>query len=111
MDTKEYVILPIKIASLGVLDKKPLAGRYGWNGSNELVHEARLLGIYDTETKSGPGYIEVKYACPGWGFGHIYTGSNAQGYGWNGKQIQKTVFEIAVTSNPLTPAEQEHLLK
>jgi hypothetical protein len=47
----------------------------------------------------------------GWGFGHRNLIDDQQGYTWAGVPIDKTVFEIAVKTSPLTPAEEKLLLR
>ena len=37
--------------------------------------------------------------------------AGGQKYVWKGKDLPKTVFEIAVTATPLTPAEEKRLRK
>jgi hypothetical protein len=48
----------------------------------------------------------------GSGFGHkCFRNENAgQCYSWRGKEIPKTAFEIAVSTDPLSPTEQRWLL-
>jgi serine/threonine protein kinase len=46
----------------------------------------------------------------GSGFGHKRFIDDKQYYSWQGKEIPPTVFEIAVTAQPLTPEERRHLL-
>ncbi|HXD87590.1 MAG TPA: hypothetical protein VN641_13925 [Urbifossiella sp.] len=48
---------------------------------------------------------------PGLGFGHRAQSDDVQGFAWDGQPIDKTVFEIAVKSGPLTAEESRRLLK
>ena len=52
----------------------------------------------------------VKINFHGSGFGHKTFVDKEQGYSWKGKEIPKTMFEIAVTTEPLTDAEKGQLL-
>jgi len=47
----------------------------------------------------------------GSGFGHKCFVNDKQYYCWRGKEIPKTVFEIAVSPGPLTPEERRSLLR
>jgi hypothetical protein len=88
-------------------------GKYGWNGTNQFHWRAHYLGIYHTIWQSndrGGAATRPNPYTGGWGFGGpIFT--REQCYAWNGKKIEKTVFEIAVKSEALTDAESKKLLK
>lgn len=88
----------------------------GWCGSNNLSNNARHLGIFNpnwSDRKRGNIliYSENLRVGRGWGFGNRYILSDVQGYTWDGAPIEKTVFEIAVKSAPLTSDETRRLLK
>jgi predicted Zn finger-like uncharacterized protein len=111
--TGDYVIVPITREKLTMVSDD---GRYGWNGINNPVYKGYQLGIYDAKTRDKKGDIVI-YAPgpgqgkPGWGFGHRAYIGDVQGYGWAGKEIEKTVFVIAVKAGPLTAAEGPRLMK
>jgi hypothetical protein len=53
--------------------------------------------------------------CPlpdyrGWGFGHRFWKDDKQGYAWEGKEIKRSVFEIAVTSSHKLSTEEGNVL-
>lgn len=117
MDTKEYIIVPITKVGLGDLTND---GRYGWNGRCTFFANTRQLGIYDGQA-GGPGdrspigqlntlHEHGKFGFGGWGFGVNNGAGDKQYYGWAGKVIPETVFEIAAKTTALTPAESQHLL-
>jgi serine/threonine protein kinase len=122
MDTEEFLIVPI---SYNLLDSAAKGSRqtHWWNGTNKNEHGGRHLGIAEEPLKKFPfntNLISVMNSPEevGW---HVYTGSgfghkcqhDAEGqcYCWRGAQIPKTVFEVAVTAEPLTPEEQRWLLQ
>ncbi len=90
---------------------------YGWNGRKVHNWNGHHLGIYDvTWTDNERGYIFVSFIegkafYRGWGFGHRSQIADQQGYSWNGQPIDKTVFEIAVKTTPLTSEEAKRLHK
>jgi hypothetical protein len=49
-------------------------------------------------------------AFTGSGFGHKCFVNDGQYYCWRGKEIKRTVFEIAVSDGPLSPEETRSLL-
>jgi hypothetical protein len=49
-------------------------------------------------------------AFAGSGFGHKAFANDTQHYSWRGQEIPKTVFEIAVTSGPLTSEEELYVV-
>lgn len=110
----EYVIVE--------MSRQKLANRveqhgYGWEGTKWQMYNAEHVGIYDKSWgKLESGEIVVfnipnKVRYRGWGFGHRMNKGDIQGYSWNGKSIEKTVFEIAGKATPLSPEESKHLLK
>jgi hypothetical protein len=46
----------------------------------------------------------------GSGFGHKYGFNDDQCYCWRGKEIPRTVIEIAVSDGPLSPEEKRCLV-
>jgi hypothetical protein len=117
MDTGETLILALTRDQLRN-DKPPHPDTgYWWNGTATLAWEGRHLGIVQ-----GPRY---KFPVPngmicvmteGWdgfagsGFGHKAFVNKEQCYCWHGREIPKTVFEIAVTSGPLSAAEEQFVV-
>ena len=117
MDTEEALILPLTPDQLqnGKVPK-PEEG-FWWNGTSLNDFGGRKLGIVQSGRNKFPGtrgQITVMYE--GWdgftgsGFGHRYGVNDVQGYCWRGKEIKKTVFEIAVTDDPLSPKEKRSLV-
>jgi hypothetical protein len=107
----KYVIIEVTREQL---DQGGGEGRYRWYGGGDLRLNARQLGIYDaTESATEKGQVSIirNGFHPAWGFGIRTYLSDAQGYGWGGKEIEPSLMEIAVTRGPLTPQEQKHLLK
>jgi hypothetical protein len=115
MDTGEALILPVTRSQL------PREGRPAhpqgpwWNGSGEDHFGARHLGI--VQASPAPSHQRGTLGIAGhdfewWtgsGFGHKLGVDDHQIYCWQGKQIPRTVFEIAVTTGPLTEDEQRCL--
>jgi hypothetical protein len=118
MDTGAFMILPL---NRGQLDRAEEPGRlqpYGWNGTAKAEYCALHLGITQTPRYRFPAPNGMPCVMPvGW---DVYTGSgfchkaflNNQGqfYCWQGKEIPKTAFEIAVTADPLSAADKRFLL-
>jgi hypothetical protein len=113
MDTEEALILQMTRAHLR--NDKPLYPEtgYWWSGTASLAYGGRHLGIVQGPRYKFPGPHGM--ICPmfdGWdgfsgsGFGHKYGVGDVQYYCWRGQEIPRTVFEIAVTSGPLTPEEE-----
>jgi hypothetical protein len=109
MDTKEALILPLTPDELqnGKLPK-PEEG-YWWNGTNKDDFKGNKLGIVQAGRNKFPGTSgEITVMYDGWdgftgsGFGHRYGLNDVQGYCWRGKEIKRTVFEIAVTDDSLS---------
>ncbi len=112
VDNSDFVIVPIGKEFLRK-DGASGDGRFGWWNSSNLEEGAFHLGIW---SKAMPIAVANKiairalwYASCGWGFGHKTGVNGGQWYAWNGKEIHKTVFEIAVTRSELTTAEQQGL--
>jgi hypothetical protein len=90
-----------------------------WNGTAKYAWGGRHLGIAEAPRLPFPkfdGLIAVMN--DGWdvflgsGFGHkcFRNEQASQCYSWRGKEIPKTAFEIAVTADALSSAEQRCLL-
>lgn len=109
MSNKEFVIIEMTKDRLG---KQSDDGRVGWDGRNAFDSDAYHLGIFYKIW--GVGRDETLISWPGfrgWGFGHGAFVNGRQFYAWEGKNIERTVFEIAVKSEPLTEVEGKKLLK
>jgi serine/threonine protein kinase len=118
LDTGEALILPITVTQL---DKAPAPiperGSW-WNGTAKEEYSGRHLGIAQAPRYKWPnhdGVISVMDdgwdAFTGSGFGHMCEhAEKGQQYCWRGKPIPRTVFEIAVTAEPLTDEEQHAVL-
>ncbi len=114
--TGRFVIMPVTADSIGTRFEK---NGYGWNGTNMMFGRGHHLGVYNSKWDDNPHPNRVSIyfqSMPlgdfrGWGFGHRPFKDDVQGYGWDGKEIEKTVFEIAVKSSELTDAEAKTLLK
>ncbi len=82
-----------------------------WCGTDWNGDRAFHLGIKNPAWKKlEKGLVDVDSNFQGWGFGHIES-VDGQGYCWGGKNIQRTVLEIAVKSGELTDAEKKVLVK
>jgi hypothetical protein len=117
MDTGEALILPLSPDQLqNGKPPKPEEG-FWWNGANVDEYKGRHLGIVQGPRRKFPeprGLICVMH--DGWdgfagsGFGHKYGIGDDQYYSWRGKEIPRTVFEIAVSDGPLSPEEKRCLV-
>jgi len=110
--TGDYVILEM---TKDKLTERADDGRYGWNGTVSFEYRGYHLGIYDANTSSKKGQVDIYVAGMnlgrgGWGFGNRSEVDDQQGYGWGGKEIPKTVFIISVKTGSLTAEESEKLL-
>jgi hypothetical protein len=114
-DTGEFLIVPITRQQLLRDDKPGPATDSWWNGTRRFAWKARHLGIVQGPPPKPlpPGFIGVLNAN-----GSIFTGSgfgwkahvdDRQYYCWQGKELPRTTFEIAVTTGPLTEQEQAAL--
>jgi len=119
MDTGEALILPLN-RDLLQNDTVPTYGTdtgVWWNGTAKEEWKGRHLGIVLGPRKKFPapnGMISVMNegwdAFGGSGFGHKVGPNDKQYYCWRGKEIPKTVFEIAVTDDPLSQEEKKSLV-
>ena len=115
MDTGEAIILPMTRGRVGRMD--PQGRKVRWNGEGKDEFGGYHLGIAEGDVArfmEGKGTIGVLMdgwdANPGSGFGHAHHIDNGgQRYTWRGKEIEATVFEVAVTSGELTAAERKWL--
>jgi serine/threonine protein kinase len=117
-DTGEALILPL---TRGQLNKgnmpTPQEGCW-WNGTAKDDYGARHLGIAQAGRLKWPnldGVVSVMDdgwdAFRGSGFGHLcMRNQTGQHYCWRGKEIPRTVFEIAVTAERLTEEEKRFLV-
>jgi hypothetical protein len=118
MDTGDSLILPVTRDDLArEPNAKPDRG-FAWNGSSKLQYEARHLGIARAPRFRWPnleGVLSVVDesldAFSGSGFSHKCNVGDRQYHCWQGKEIPRTVFEIAVTADPLTNEERGCLVK
>ncbi len=117
MDTKEALILPLTRAQLHNRRVPRPDNGYWWNGSAKEDWKGLHLGI-----AQGPRYrfpapdnmivvMNENFDCyAGSGFGHKCFVNDGQYYCWRGKEIPRTVFEIAVSEGPLSDEESRGLL-
>jgi hypothetical protein len=106
MDTGEFVVIPMKKQDLR--KNIPI-----WCGSAWEGYGGTHLGIKNPKTQRvEAGLVDMDAHYQGWGFGHVMyaSGDAAHGYAWAGVTIRKTIFEIAVTSDALTPSERQVLV-
>jgi hypothetical protein len=117
MDTGEAQILRIGPNDLN--NGKPPSREVGywWNGSAKLDWKGRHLGIVEAPRNQFPAprgmmcVMSEGWDCfTGSGFAHKCSFNDAQYYCWRGKQIKKTVFEIAVSDGPLDEIDKLDLL-
>jgi hypothetical protein len=117
MDTGDALILPLTPDQLQ--NGKPGAAEaaFWWNGTAKEEWKGRHLGIVQAPRQKFPapkGMIAVMN--DGWdgfagsGFGHKCFVNDGQYYCWQGKEIPRTVFEIAVSDGPLSPEEKRSLV-
>jgi serine/threonine protein kinase len=119
MDTKEMLILPLSRAQLDKANHPAEPKGYSWNGTAKEEWGALHLGIAAAPRHQFPiprnMITLMNEGWDGWGgsgFGHqAFNDRTGQYYAWRGEQIPRTVFEIAVTDQPLTPEEERCLLK
>lgn len=117
MDTGEFVIVPMTRTRIGKVDAQGTAVR--WNGANVDEHGGRHLGIANGPSAKwleGKGLVAVLMdgwdATSGSGFGHGHHIENgSQKFAWKGKEIDRTAFEVAVTTGELTDDERAALAR
>ena len=89
-DTRESVVSAITKSQL--FGAGPKEGN-GWNGQCEQFFGGHHLGIF---AKDIPQEVETRFGIGGWGFGHRYDHNDQQEWGWAGRLIEPTTFEISV---------------
>jgi predicted Zn finger-like uncharacterized protein len=119
MDTGQFLIVAMTRNLLHKATQPDGARDSGWNGTCKDEWGARHLGIAQGLRRKFP--MENGRICilndgwDGWfgsGFGHkAFRDNTGQYYSWEGFEIPKTVFEIAVTAEPLTAEEQRRLIQ
>jgi hypothetical protein len=117
MDTGQFLIVGMTRNLLHKATQPDGSRDSGWNGTGKDEWGARYLGIAQGPRHKFP--MENGKICilndgwDGWfgsGFGHkAFRDNTGQYYSWDGFEIPKTVFEIAVTAEKLTPEEELHL--
>jgi hypothetical protein len=117
MDTGEALILPLTRNQLQ--NGKPGApeAAFWWNGTAKEEWKGRHLGIVQAPRHKFPAPKDmIAVMNDGWdgftgsGFGHKCFVNDGQYYCWRGKEIPRTVFEIAVSDGPLSPEEARCLV-
>jgi hypothetical protein len=111
-DTGEYLILPITSRQLAS-DGKPESGDgCWWNGTGQHGWGGHHLGLCQVPPMpiEAKGVIGISGWATGSGFGHKLYVDDKQYYCWQGREIPKTAFEIAVTADLLTDEERLRLL-
>jgi hypothetical protein len=118
MDTGESVILRIKRDQLGWEPRPVPEKTWSWNGAAKPEYGGGHLGIIDGQRLAWPNLPnDIAIMNDGWdgfrgsGFGHKMNVAGQQHYAWQGKEIPRTPFEIAVTASPLTPEETKRRLR
>lgn len=112
LDTGEFLILPITARQLASDGKADSGDGCWWNGTGHHNWGGHHLGIgqvppVPTEFK---GAIGISGAASGSGFGHKLFVDDQQYYCWQGREIPRTAFEIAVTAASLTNEEKRQLV-
>jgi|GEM_PF-5442982 len=90
VDTRDSVVAPITKGQL--FSPGPPEGN-GWNGLCESFFGGRHLGVYANDI---PNEMETRFGLGGWGFGHRFDHNDQQEWGWAGRVIEPTTFEISV---------------
>lgn len=116
-DTFDTLILPLTRDDLeNSVIPSPDTG-FWWNGTSKLDWKGRHLGIVQGPKHKFPaprgmiGVMTIKWdVYTGSGFGHKCSVNDKQYYCWQGKEIPRTTFEIAVSSGPLNDEEKAWLV-
>lgn len=120
LDTSDAVIIPLKNVQLG--RSISIESDIVWIGNSRVRGtgdaQNRLLGIarkswptkdQDDHLIARPrGKLDSGYR--GWGFSKAASSDQSQTYSWEGEPIDKTVFEIAVTSDDTLSSDEQPLL-
>jgi hypothetical protein len=110
-DTGDYVI--IRMTANGIVSNGDMSQHFWWRGDKRLNHQACSVGIIDQSVPATGATLQVLEPSgnfAGWGFGEMINGEQ-QEYVWAGVTIPRTVFEIAVTDQELSPEDQGQVLK
>jgi hypothetical protein len=119
MDTKEALIVRLDRSQLRTAPRRAPEQGAWWNGTAKYDWGGRHLGVAQAPRHKFPNFDNyIAVMNEGWdvfvgsGFGHKCFRNEQAGqcYSWRGKEIPRTVFEIAVTDQPLSPQEQACLL-
>jgi hypothetical protein len=118
MDTGEAQILPMTVEQLENGKPGGKEDAFWWNGSAVHGWGGFHLGIVQAPRYKWPNLPkhlmivmnEGWDAFTGSGFGHKAGVNDNQSFCWRGKEIRRTVFEIAVSAGPLSPAEKRNLV-
>jgi E3 Ubiquitin ligase len=126
LDTGESLIIPTKNSNLGRKFSRDEAPDlpYRWVGDKRQQNGCYYLGIGEGSAQNGfdmrhmpekPLMVQgdsMIWGYSGSGFGQqAYGDPNRQDFGWRGKRIDPTDFEIAVTAGELSAAEKAVLVK
>jgi hypothetical protein len=119
MDTGDSLIIPITHGQLDQMPRPLPEQGYWWNGTLQNTQNGLHLGIFHGPRWKFPNFPKDGISVlndgfddyGGSGFGHKTNVNDKQYYSWQEKEIPKTVFEIAVTAEPLTKEEQRRRLK
>ncbi len=112
MDTGESLIVPIAREQLARQPRSPGEKEVLWSGTAGKESGGYHLGIIQGPAIQWPEAIAVSNqggAFTGSGFGHKIGFDDRQYYCWQGKEIPKTSFEVAITADPLTAEEKGSL--
>ncbi len=115
MDTSAAIIVPITWKQLLREDRpEPLKGLW-WNGTAQRGWGGHHLGIVQAVPDLNGQRGRIGIANQGWytgsGFGHKFGVDDKQYYCWQGEEIPKCAFEIAVTTKVLSKEEEGLLAK
>jgi hypothetical protein len=110
IDTGDTLIVPITRNQLARPANSPQDKQVLWNGSARKEYGGYHLGLIQKPSMRWHEVISVmndgagSYA--GSGFGHKLGVDKDQYYCWQGAEIPKTAFEVAVSADPLTEEEK-----
>jgi len=111
IDDNSAVIIPITNEQL---DKRFDQDNIGWSGDAPEYADVQHLGVFRKDVQPNKkGYVVVGRdgftGYTGWGFGHRHNIDDGVACVWDGRPIEATRFEIAVTSGPLNISERKQL--
>ncbi len=114
IDTGATLILPISYQHLLREDKPELTEACWWNGTAADAWGGRHLGVAQPKPtltdRERAILVSNHNFFTGSGFGHKMGVNDRQYCCWQGQEVPRTTFEIAVTPNPLTAAEKRFLM-